>query len=115
MEFGPEWAQWWCGRTPTGTFGPHLRWVTSCHHCKWSTVVSPKDEVDLPRLWACLPIVYALICLVVGFPLGLMLLSAIWCYTLFLAHFEPFYVYFHKCPPTNEQSPKLVEVVSYKP
>ena len=25
-----------------------------------------------------------------------------------------FYVYFHKCPPTNGQTPKLVELISYK-
>jgi hypothetical protein len=25
----------------------------------------------------------------------------------FLVHFQPFYVYFHKCPPANGKSPKL--------
>jgi hypothetical protein len=30
------------------------------------------------------------------------------------AHFWPFYVYFHKCPPANGKSPKLKECVSLK-
>ena len=30
------------------------------------------------------------------------------------AHFLALYVYFHKCPPANGQTPKLVEIVSFK-
>jgi len=31
------------------------------------------------------------------------------------AHSLAFYVHFHKCPPVNGKSPKLVEFVSCKP
>ena len=55
---------------------------------------------------------WALICLVVGLlPLGFMLGV---CIVVFLVHFRYIFHIILTCPPTNDESPKLVESVSSK-
>ena len=72
-----------------------------------SMVVLREVEVDLPWLWACLPLVLALIYLVVGLlPLGLMLG---FCNVVFLVHFRYIFHVTPTCPPVIDESPKLVE------
>ena len=63
-------------------------------------VVFYEDKVDLPWLWACLPLVLALSCLVVGLlPLGLMLDV----YNVaFLVYFRLFSYVILTCPSANK-------------
>ena len=63
-------------------------------------VVVYEDKVDLPWLWACLPLVQGLIYVVVGLlPLGLMLDV----YNVaFLVYFRLFSYVIPTCPPVNE-------------
>ena len=56
---------------------------------------------------------WALICLVVGLlPLWLMLGI---CVVVFLVYFRYISCVILTCPPTKDQTPKLVELISYKP
>jgi hypothetical protein len=64
-------------------------------------------------VWPCSPCDWALICLVSGpSPLGLM--SDVYI-VVFLIYFRHIFYVILSCPPTNDESPKLVEFVSYKP
>ena len=68
---------------------------------------------DLIWVCPCSPLFWALFFLVLGlFPLGLM--SGV-CIVVFLVHFRYICCVILTCPPTNDESPKLVELVSYKP
>ena len=59
------------------------------------------------------PLNWALICLVSGpFAVGLMLDA---CIVVFLVYFRHIFCVILACPPANDESPKLVELVSYKP
>ena len=56
---------------------------------------------------------WALICLVVGL-LSLWLMSGI-CIVVCLVYFRYIFCVILTCPPTKDQTPKLVELISYKP
>jgi hypothetical protein len=65
------------------------------------------------EFWAFPPCYWALIFLVNGpSPLGLM--SDV-CIVVFLVYFKHIFCVIPTCPPANDESPKLVELVSYKP
>ena len=67
---------------------------------------------DLIWVCPCSPLFWALFCLVVGLlPLGLM--SGV-CVVVFLFHFRYISCVIPTCPPANDESPKLVELISYK-
>jgi len=69
-------------------------------------VVLQEVEVDLPLLWACLLLVWALFFLVVGL-LPLVVMSGFG-NVVFLVHFRYIFHVVLTCPPTTDESPKLV-------
>jgi hypothetical protein len=78
----------------------------------WVMVVLRGDTMIWFGFGLILPYVWALIYLVMGLtPLGLCRMV----FMLVLLYIFSLYVYFHKFPPANGKSPKLVEFVSYQP
>jgi hypothetical protein len=116
VEDGPETCLWGAGApgVPWRSH-PSLVFVVWASGSVWATPAKfgATFGEGLYWVWSCSPCDWALICLVSGpSPLGLMSDVYIVVFLVFFRHI--FYVIL-TCPPTNDESLKLVEFVSYKP